>query len=488
MSLRKLFGAVSVAALIAGGAASAQTLTLTADPAMAPILLAEESDFTGDIEGVLPTASVMTTTPLPIANGYLLTINLTGAAEFASTLDDAAIVPSPVASADVITSTVDPQQAIFVINTSAADVMQIDLDLPVAITGCGGDVTIDVELTDAAGTPIEGGVASLTDGGMPAAMPPVAPAALNLLECEDAYQVTLVSDVVADDDEDTLLELDADFAEFVDDGSASDTATTATLGDFEVAITPMTVRSDGAGAFVATDVADIESVAFSASFTDITNLSSVDTLGANADSIALSGTGADTADFDFAPPVVGTGTLTLTVSGGAGDAVTPQQPAVIDDLVTFVAAAGLVDEPFTGATSLDGLELEGANFGPFDWVGDTSTIAVTVFRGTGFTPGAEPDAVVTLTNSSTGNNDTYPITVTATGDAGQGQIVVTNGDIEAVAGPYGIADVTLTFFTGDPLDIDRLIATDGVVSAFGDDGNFDANEVILGDRQTTIAD
>ena len=110
-------------------------------------------------------------------------------------------------------------------------------------------------------------------------------------------------------------------------------------------------------------------------------------------------------------------------------------------------------------------------------MGDTSTIATTVFRVTGLK--TKPSAVVTVTNSSGTKDGTYTLdlsgkTLSGAATTGSSQLVLTNADIQAaVGGPFGIADVTLTFFTSDAVDVDRLLATGGIVSAFGDEGNSD---------------
>ncbi|MEO1143956.1 MAG: hypothetical protein AAFW66_16725, partial [Pseudomonadota bacterium] len=79
MSLKKLAVAASGAALLAG-AASAQTLTFTADPAN-NIDVAEELSFAnGAVFGDLPPVTAMTVADLPQNNGFLVQVNLTGSA------------------------------------------------------------------------------------------------------------------------------------------------------------------------------------------------------------------------------------------------------------------------------------------------------------------------------------------------------------------------------------------------------------------------
>lgn len=461
MYMKKLIGGVSAFAMISAGTASALTFSLPTTT----INLAEEVDFDAGVVGPLGQMEIRTNTNLPPQSGYKLTINLTGGAVFDGFT--AANVTAPASTfANPIISTGgndgDSQVVILFDVTGPSNVgfnLPILLDLPVSIANCASDVSANIVLTNSVNSVIEGGNATLKDGiGVKAV-------AVDALTCVDAFQV-----VIAPDANNTLLSLSSGFKNFLVAGG--DTKTLATIGEVEV-----TVDNTAVGGDLATPVsqANIASLSYDVEFASTTGISQVDHAGGVVFPIKTAvKTGTTYAVETVGATGTGTDSITLTLTGAA--VVSPQTLKVANTVVDLTA--GFVDEAATvTGNGVDDLQLEGANFGPFDWVGDTSTIATTVFRVTGLK--TKPSAVVTVTNSSGTKDGTYTLdlsgkTLSGAATTGSSQLVLTNADIQAaVGGPFGIGDITLTFFTSDAVDVDRLIATGGIVSAFGDSGNSD---------------
>jgi len=152
-----------------------------------------------------------------------------------------------------------------------------------------------------------------------------------------------------------------------------------------------------------------------------------------------------------------------------GLAMIPSQDVNITSaVVTFTPGTPdfITSEP--GAIGpLDRLEREGQEFGVFDWNGASPTGTVSVYRITGLPPGPTT-FTVTLTNSGANGSFTGIVTPDATGEA-----VITSTNFSAGVPPYGRGDVLFVFETAAVVDVDRLLARNGVVSAFGDGANED---------------
>lgn len=498
MCVKKLLAAASVAALMAGAASAIEVTVDVADTEIASEIDFDTDPGTAGIEGVtanavggaiVRTLDVSTVDPLGAGSNFLLTVNLTGPASF-DALTTAAVGGDEIDSAIVSAGGGDGTTSVtFLVTTNAPPDLgnTITVDIPMRITGCG-DVSANINLTDDAGNPIEGGTASLQDGGGDIDDGVSDGLAVNVFECVSAFGGTVAPESPPND----LLALATNFSTFLGSGASTDLSDLALTVDTTVLVAPGGVLNDTMAAFG--DVTDFD---LDITFADATNFAAAPTTVQASGALfgaTVNLTGANSPVFELrgVPAAAGAGVLTLNVAGGTTNPITPQQPVVSDAELGFDPASGLITNEnivVTGNGS-DGIALEGANFGPFDWVPDASFTPITVFRGTGFDPADVPPAVVTISNSSLGGaaNGTFPLDLTGLISPG-GQLVLTNVSLEGQIGaPYGIGDVTLTFFTSGTLDIDRLISTEGVVSAFGDDGNFDAAGVIFGGRQTTVAD
>ena len=455
MSVKKLLCGAALASLISAPA-SALDLTI---PVANLIDVAQELDFSGNaVGGTLPTISIETDADLPQNNGYRLTINLSGSAAFdgfaASDVSGTGVTGQIVSTGGADGSTT--VTILFDVNAALVGTTNpIAMDLPVDITGCASDVSVDIVLEDPSGNVIEGGTAALEEAvsGDPA----------NVVSCVDAFTATFADDGVANE-----LSLVSDFANFLAvAGPPANTTGTASVGSLTVAIDTTAVGAD-----LTTNVAasDVTSIDFDVVLTDDTGITDVET---TAGAVAA-GSGDDTNApvYAFTAGTVAAGTSTLTVDVNGTDSVAPQQVQIQNATINFAGAAFIDEAAVVTDFGADSIDLEGASFGPYDWVGDAAKGTANIFRVTGVAA-TPPSAAVTLVNSSEGVDGTYTLTLDAA-NVSNGEYLLRASDIEAAAGaPYGRADVTFTFFTSDTLDVDRLLSTGGIVTSYGNAANGD---------------
>ncbi|MGB3455167.1 MAG: hypothetical protein WBG08_11030 [Litorimonas sp.] len=198
------------------------------------------------------------------------------------------------------------------------------------------------------------------------------------------------------------------------------------------------------------------------------------TFAITAGNIALFTNGGNTA----ATINVNQDALCADVLAGNTDPIPTQQLSVDDATVVFNDTnANFVATEAGAEGNIDLLNREGQAFGFFDWNGSAGTNSV--YRVTGLPVGEAIDYTVTFERSNPATADgTYTGTVTST----TGEAVLTSFDnFGLTAGPdFTRADVLMNFEvatvanggTAD-LDVDRLMARNGVVSAFNDGANFD---------------
>ncbi len=477
--IKKLMTAASVAALLTGAASAQLKLEATgAGPTIDPAsVIAEEVDFTalnataagvGSVE-----LEIVTQGTIPPGQNLFLTIEATNAT-FATGLNGAeftdgttgAVVNTGGASGGssvryLITSNTGNDGS-----SSGNGADRVQLLLPFNMTSCG-DVTFSVTEfeTESAGTDIEGGSASLTTsgGGAPFALEP-------LLTCEDAYQATLAVDA-----DDTTLDFNTDFEQFV--VAAPDTATTAILGDFTLNVdTSIDIDLNGTAAAPAhilgfdadVDFADDTNIATGEAIPGVGALFTVAATATAANEVALSSTTA-------AASVADDGTFEIVISGASGDPVSPQTVSVSDATLTLddTTFSLLATDDFLAA-DVEDLKLNGQYFGPFDWVSDSTKLVNTIFRVTGFDGVDDIPAQFVVQNSRNGAafNGVYPFTILAS-DVQGSEIRLNSAAIEAEAGLFGTADVSIVFSSSLDLDVDRLLAgpSNAVVVPFGDGAN-----------------
>ncbi len=484
MKNAKLFAAASVAALMAG-AANAQLAIEQDNPAgatiTAPYSIAEEVDFpvaalAGDLDAGLGVA-VLTQGVIPPGQNIFLTLNITNATLTAN-LDGSEI------DAGITGAVVDDGGSIgdsfvrYLITTDTLDSSNflgldgININLPIEMSGCG-DVTVSVTefATESGGTPIEGGTASLA-----------APA----ITCDEAFVTTLVPDA-----DTTVLDFAGGFTNFV--VAAPDTGTTAVLGEYDLVV-DTTVNVDLANNSLTPDVGTPADPSMVLGFE-----SSVDFVDANGVVNGTAAPGVGTL-FDAGPtavasnsvPLVGTpdataaiedGTFSILIDGSTSiEAQTVSVSGAIIDLDD--AGHSLQDtDPFNSA-DVEDLRLNGQYFGPFDWVSDGTKLVNTIFRVTGLDGLSDIPAQVIVNNARNGaaTEGVFPFTLLAS-DVEGSEIRLNSDQLEAIAGQFGTADISLVFSTDLDLDVDRLLAgpSQAVVVPFGDGANLDG----LGDQSPT---
>jgi hypothetical protein len=469
MKNAKLFAAASAAALMAG-AANAQLAIEQDSPAgatiTAPYSIAEEVDFpvaalAGDLDAGLGVA-VLTQGVIPPGQNIFLTLNLTNATLTAN-LDGSEI------DLGITGAVVDDGGAIgdsfvrYLITTDNSDLSTgdasrdgININLPIEMSSCG-DVTVSVSefATESGSTPIEGGTAAL---------------AVPAITCDEAFVTTLAPDV-----DTTVLDFTGGFTNFV--VSAPDTATTAVLGDYELTIdTAVNVDLQGTNA----DPAMVLGFESSVDFVDADGVDD----GTAAPVVGTLFDAGPTLVSGNSVPLVGTPDATLASETGTFsisiDGVTPiaaQTVSVSGALIDLDDSTfSLQDtDPFNSA-DVEDLRLNGQYFGPFDWVSDGTKLVNTIFRVTGLDGVSDIPAQVIVANARNGaaSEGVFPFTILAS-DVEGSEVRLNSDALEAIAGQFGTADISLVFSTDLDLDVDRLLAgpSQAVVVPFGDGANLD---------------
>lgn len=485
--LKKFMAATSATALLAG-AASAQLLLEahtggTVDPGYE---IAEEVDFAALNATVAGDGTVdlevVTQGTIPPGQNLFLTITATNAtwsaglngAEFTSGTTGAVVDSGGTAGTSsvryLITSDVVATASS---STNGAD--HVAVTLPFNMTGCG-DVTFQVTefQTEAVGTPIEGGTASLTTGATPVVTP--------LITCVDAYVASVVDDSLAPSSDPSVLSLVSSFANFVDTTAvapvAHDTPTTARLGVFNLAV-DTTVNINLINTLAsAGDVLGFDANVNFADATDVATVAGTPTTGAffTAPATAPVGNSVALAGTTTAGLAAEVGDLLVTISGA--NPVPAQTVTVSGGTIDLDTTDNLLATDAFVAQDAEDLKLEGQIFGPFDWVSDSTKLVNTIFRVTGLSTTEDVPAQIVVENSRNGAafNGVYPTTILGSSVQGS-EIRWNSAALEAVAGQFGTADISLIFSTNNDLDVDRLLAgpSTAVVVPFGDGANQDGS-------------
>jgi hypothetical protein len=470
MKNAKLLAAASVAAIMAG-AANAQLAieqdSATGSTITAPYSIAEEVDFpvaalAGDLDAGLG-VSVLTEGVIPPGQNIFLTLQLTNATLTAN-LNGSEIDLGKTGAVVDSGGSIGDDFVRYLVTTDAFDTSTGDatrdglrVNLPIEMSSCG-DVSVAVTefKTESGGTPIEGGAASLA-----------APA----ITCDEAFVATLAPDL-----DTTVLDFTGGFTNFVVAGP--DTITTAVLGDYVLAVdTAVNVDLAGTPAS-ATMVQGFES---SVNFVDASGV--VNGTAATADALFAAG---PTAVATNSIPLVGTtpaaaasetGTFSIAIDGATSIAA---QTVSVSGAIMDLDDSGfsLVDtDPFNSA-DVEDLRLNGQYFGSFDWVSDGTKLVNTIFRITGLDGASDIPAQVIVQNARNGSafEGVFPFTLLASDVTGS-EYRMNSDMLEAIAGQFGTADISLVFSTDLDLDVDRLLAgpSTAVVVPFGDGANLDGS-------------
>lgn len=479
--IKKFMVATSVAALIAG-AASAQLLLEDTGGGTVALgdIIAEEVDFTamnasgngdGDVE-----LEVVTQGTIPPGQNLFLTIDVTNGS-FHTALDGSEFNSGTTGAVVDTGGGVGASSVRYLITSNTGNdgsasgngADSVNLTLPINMDSCG-DLTFSVSEfeTESGGTDIEGGSANLTDST--GAVEP-------LVTCEDVFVASVVDDSIttttpAFTGTPSVLTLASSFADFAAVGP--DSAPTARLGEFRFDITSgglidligtLAIPAHVEGFTATVDFAgdDSEIVSSDAAATVGTMFAA----GPAASGAALTSTTAPTLTSE-------TGDLTVTITNAnpvEAQSVSVSAASLDLDTAVFLQAT----DPFVAADAED-LKLEGQIFGPFDWVSDSTKLVNTIFRVTGLDPTVDVPAQIVVANSRNGAafNGVYPTTILGSSVQGS-EIRLNSAALEAVAGQFGTADISLVFSSNEDLDVDRLLAgpSTAVVVPFGDGANQD---------------
>ena len=138
----------------------------------------------------------------------------------------------------------------------------------------------------------------------------------------------------------------------------------------------------------------------------------------------------------------------------------------------------LVDTDSFNSADVEDLRLNGQYFGSFDWVSDGTKLVNTIFRITGLDGASDIPAQVIVQNARNGSafEGVFPFTLLASDVTGS-EYRMNSDMLEAIAGQFGTADISLVFSTDLDLDVDRLLAgpSTAVVVPFGDGANLDGS-------------
>lgn len=162
--------------------------------------------------------------------------------------------------------------------------------------------------------------------------------------------------------------------------------------------------------------------------------------------------------------------ISITANEATGADAAPianQQPtAVFTVSAPSASDLTIAGDSAVNNTDLDALLRQGSNTTTFEWVGDTEASTGNVFRAVGL--GATlPTIRVTLANSTADVDGEY--VVTPAGTLTNGELLLTEADIEAAVGSaFGRADVTFSFEAAG-ITVRRFLVTNGVISDMGDD-------------------
>ena len=475
MKIKSLLAAVSIAALTAG-AANALTIPVTppassmaSTPANAMFpegaVLAEELSLPAEGIGNVYFTVATESGNYPAGNNFIVNITLPTGVSIdgpvgGSVLDtvslDQVIVDGGSA---VVQSQSGTQLQLFVSIPQGGGeaINELNFSLPLELTNCDVSGSLTVTVATEGGTNVEDGIAT--------AASPIAP-------CESAFNTSIVSDVESDGDEDTVIGL-TDYEQLRDEAGNSLT-NTSPIGLFTAEI-DTSVGVDLAGTPLT--AASVDEVTFDVVFEDGSEIDSMSLAGATN----TASTDGNTYSFTF--PFTGDVSdepIFVTVEGD--DPIVSQGVVTADVAHDLTDAGGpdLIGSEDGTAAALDDLQREGQFFGVFDWNnGPAGGGTLSVYRVTGLPVGVEVPFTATVWNSGWGaTNNT--VTGSVTGDAA-GEAVITSATIPALAGA-SFADVKrydfgINFELGDPMDMDRLLLTNGTVTAMGDGSN--ANDFTL---------
>lgn len=481
MTLKKLLLATAAVAMTA---TTANALNLDVTVPNAPVTPAAELQFPA-VAGTADLVFEVTTTTggdFPAGNNIAVGVTLPAGISFSET-----VVGTDVSSTDGTVSAV-VQGGSGQVNSTVVDLL---ISIPQGSAIDDLDFSFDVKLDSCPTTPSPLTVTVRTETGTDIEEGTVQPGAGDNVvnACKDAVSV-----VVLDDEATTPAGVDS-FIQLPN----YNTLNNGVVGQVN-GIIDGTVARNLSGDPVEDD--DIEEVTLTFNVPDVSGLDDLTFLGTPYDlttatrtsgpaAINVSITGADLATF-----FGGTNDVTITTLGTIP--VVTQQLSVSNIVVDFLdAVTGGTPASETGARenfrpteaqaggNIDFLQREGQAFGYFDWVGGDANRTVTVLRATGMPTMSPTPFTITFDNAvpPSLNGQTFTGTynpANATGDlVGSGEFTMNTALGMGLDTPptFLRADILVNFETNADIDVDRLMARNGIITNYGDGANNSYNVV-----------
>jgi hypothetical protein len=492
MILKKLLAAASIVALSAG---SAQALSIANQGATSGVVPVQEMAFPTP-SGVFTFDLHTDTGTYPSANNVTVVVTLPAGVSFAAAVSGANVTAGLdgfLGSAILQSGGGIGQNAATFLVSIVPSTTGLETDIGFTFTlrldSCatpGTALTITANI-DGSGTPIESGTASTTG---------------TIAPCVNGFVTTINRDDVGTTDDTVISFASAPpFTTLVNRAAATNAA--SQIGDVSVAI-----ATPGHLDLAKTQItaADIGSLAFNVVFENTAGINAMNTSdgalafpgGANAPCVGP-------ASNVFACTITGAGIVPLTVgpvdrinitaTGAGGVAIASQTVNAASAVLTFANALLVPSE--TGGLSggndspaLDQLARNGQLLGFFDWSPEAG-FENRVIRLTGFAaPFVDVPYTITLANARGGAafEGNFQGTIPAAAiTAGNGEVTISSHNwfglglgaawdtAGALAGITGFdrADVQLNLETGDPIDADCKVSSNGTVNNFGDGCNAD---------------
>ena len=446
---KKLLTAVSISALSAGSA-HALNISTTAPitpalelslPGTTPGAFSVPANFTLNTDsGAYPTGTAMLVTiTLPAGVTFAADATATNISGATNTLN-VTLSSGGVAGVD---STVS-----YLVTDNAGGETGIRFTGPLGLTACpapGAGIIMTANV-DGSGTPVDGGTAL---------------SSAIISPCASALDGTVVADAT-----DTAVALAGGYLQLNENGGVS-TNGPLPIGDVNYTINPA-VAITGTG--TAMTSADITSISFDVVFADASNITNVDL--STGDAAVITGNTATFTITGNVPLLVDGAVDVINVIVSGANPLPAQVVSVSNAVVTFNdGVADLVPTEPGAVGPIDALQREGKSFGVFDWNSGTPGARNNVYRVTGFSSTAPVNMTITMSNSDLvpfGTMD-YPGTVTP--DA-NGEVVLTStSGFNGIVPAFIRGDALFNFETIDNLDVDRLMAKNGIVTNFGDGAN-----------------
>ena len=453
--LKKLLLAGSIAALSAVSAHAQLNITNVsfADTPALELELAPMPATTYTFNSSATLNASTTNANFPTGTAYLVSVILPAGVTF-GTVAQAGDLTASGGSQNVTVSTggaVGDSQVTYLVTTTNEPSLTFSGNYRLdACVAPNANITMTAVI-DGSQTPISGGTATSTT-------PMINP-------CSSA----LDSSVAADSQGDTIISLSSNFLNLTDSAGSA-----GTVGPFNIAdlsFTRNTAVTINGITPTPISAADVSSVSFDVDFVNIDGVTSVDLAsGSSATIVGNTASFNVTNSTEIASLISGVTAVTVTVDGTT--AIESQALSVSNAVIAFndSNAELITSEP--GATGpIDDLLREGQNFGPFDWNDGRAGRTTSVYRVTGFNPGEVVDYTVTLTNSNRDGSFTGTLTADAVGE-----FTMTSVGFGGVVGTYGRGDVSFNFERNGDLDVDRLMARNGISTSFGGGANSDAEE------------